>query len=164
MRSVAFALLFPGLLFAQKIYTDARNQFRVQPPFGWTTAKNPEHFKVLFIHPKKSARFGVTVEELRTIVPASEFVSEIGLQLDGLELPDEAREPGPADLKRANAESGAIRAFLQGEGTSQLRQDIAVFSRKTRVYTLIITYPAAEEKKYAPVVRNLIQSFRILGP
>ena len=163
MRFKLFALfvLFAVPAFAQP-HIDKANGFRMSAPRGWSK-QSSEHFKVFFVSKDQRANLGVTVESVGEEVDAISFLDSVEEQMgvanimegDEKQLDDEA-------IKQVGAEDGALGVFMRGEGDNQLRQLMFVFTKGTRVFTVIITMREAEKETYRQLSKDVMNSFKLL--
>jgi len=161
LKLFALSVLFAVPLFAQP-HMDKANGFRISPPRGWS--KQPsEHFKVFFVSKDQRANIGVTVEDTGEEVGAITFLDSVEEQMGVANIMegDEKQLDDPA-IKQVGADDGALGVFMRGEGANQLRQLMFVFTKGTKVYTVIITIREAEKETYRQLSKEVMNSFKLM--
>lgn len=164
IRSTAAVLclaFFAAPLLAQP-HMDRQNGFRLTPPKGWKKTKS-EHFKVFFVSEDESANIGVTIQSVGEKVEAVAFLDSVEEQMGVANIMEgEDKQLEAEVLTQVGAEDGAMGVFLRGEGADQLRQLLFVFTKGTRVFTVIITVREAEKEIYRQISKDVMNSFKLL--
>ena len=161
LKIVALSILLAAPLFAQP-HIDKPNGFRMTPPRRWT--KQPsEHFKVFFVTANQRANLGVTVEGVGQQIGAIAFLDSVEEQMGVANIMEgEEKQLDAEAIKQVGADDGALGVFMRGEGENQLRQLMFVFTKGTRVYTVIITMREAEKETYRQLAKDVMNSFKLM--
>lgn len=160
-------------LYAQKPsnHVDKIWNFSLQYPANWGKESNKqisEGPQVQFVAtaPDGAAQIQVLVQELETMVTATEFLTQMEQVLGGYSnlLPEPNRNVSKAQKKAVKADDIALGAYkIEGDGPGfPVLSGISVYIRKNRVYILIQTIQQRQKEAYLKPVSDSVQSFKIL--
>jgi hypothetical protein len=142
-------------------YTDKAG-FKISYPKKWKIDATMKDFNIAVANEAGTAMIGVRVDNLGKVVEPVDFLNAVERTLKAKNLLEPGERPiEDGSAKALGADKACMGVFMVGSSETPIRQMYYIFSKGTKMFTLIFTFVESEKEQYRQISKDVLKSFRI---